>query len=296
MQRRLAQGEEALQAEKTRLTRGRARLLAVTVLFALLGSAGSAAAAETPPAESLEQNGLTLYTTVLGELDQLDRRAQFLEESSRQALLGMWAEHRLQAAIDPYSLALHQEGRLRFDPFVKSMREATLAADFQGRRGVEFDGEIYNAKRTYEKARSRLVDELGALRALVRDPRQNGGGTLAAADHSAIRRRAMAAHDALARMVAYPVRARKLVSDHRDLWLGNLASIEKAVPTNEALSEMAPATRAALDEMRKSVAVMERENSATVATAQKAANDLFTTLDAMRQKLASLAESATPAK
>ncbi|NJN64698.1 MAG: hypothetical protein HC882_07340, partial [Acidobacteria bacterium] len=142
---------------------------ALVVGILAVGAALSSAAADAPRAEpSVKERGLALYADVLGSLDELDRRAATLDHDARAAVVGMWSEHKLQAALDPYSLALFQEGRQRFDPLVSTMREATLEAGYQDRMGIAAARDIDTARITYERGRKRLVAEFGAMRELLK--------------------------------------------------------------------------------------------------------------------------------
>ncbi len=104
---------------------------------------------------------------LLGSLIALDSRAAFVIHAAEAAVSGPFGEHRINRVLDPYSLALYQEGRSRRDHLARSMREATLAAanhDVAIRRAREA---LEATERSYRRDRRRLINAVTRLRSLA---------------------------------------------------------------------------------------------------------------------------------
>ncbi|GAB4370356.1 MAG: hypothetical protein Kow0062_04970 [Acidobacteriota bacterium] len=136
----------------------------VILVAALLAASGPAV---VPEDVAWETRAASIASELLGALIDLDEQVRFVLHAGRKAGVEPFAGHRINRVLDPYSLALHQEGRGRRDPLARLMREATLAAashEAQVERTIQA---LDATERAWLRERQRLVDAITRLRALA---------------------------------------------------------------------------------------------------------------------------------
>lgn len=266
----------------------------ITALFVILLIAGGAILADEggdadaglDPVERVE----TLRARALSSLPEIDARIEGALERARAACETPWAGARLNKAVDPYSLALHQEGRSRRDQTAAAMRSTQKGVAYFRLLNTKQLGRWDKLAQDLDLARTRLVESLRDLEELSeplssespsRRTRESVGSELGEM------------WSALRAMEGGVERARDLLAEHREEWSELASQAREADP--EGL-ELQARTREKGERMLSEFLAMDESFSALAGASEKHLDTLLASTAPLLEELSELRRIFKPSR